>query len=156
MIRRPPRSTLFPYTTLFRSSAVDRFHSAVGVARARGDPDIFEPRHVGVRQLHVEGADVFFDVFAVLRAGNGDDLVSLAEQPRQGELARRATLLAREVCDAGDEIQILLEILALKPGMVLAPITLRNVLRPRDLTSEKTAAQRAVGNEPNTQLAHHW
>src|SRR3712207_8848510 len=24
MIRRPPRSTLFPYTTLFRSSATDR------------------------------------------------------------------------------------------------------------------------------------
>src|SRR5438105_10499898 len=28
MIRRPPRSTLFPYTTLFRSSSV------IGVARA--------------------------------------------------------------------------------------------------------------------------
>src|SRR3989442_3387976 len=28
MIRRPPRSTLFPYTTLFRSRAV-RFHAAV-------------------------------------------------------------------------------------------------------------------------------
>src|SRR5256885_9871660 len=27
MIRRPPRSTLFPYTTLFRSKA-DRFHQA--------------------------------------------------------------------------------------------------------------------------------
>src|SRR2546429_2429645 len=25
MIRRPPRSTLFPYTTLFRSRAVQRF-----------------------------------------------------------------------------------------------------------------------------------
>src|SRR3712207_8550026 len=25
MIRRPPRSTLFPYTTLFRSTAVSRF-----------------------------------------------------------------------------------------------------------------------------------
>src|SRR5688572_32296875 len=25
MIRRPPRSTLFPYTTLFRSSADDKF-----------------------------------------------------------------------------------------------------------------------------------
>src|SRR5438105_9586727 len=25
MIRRPPRSTLFPYTTLFRSGAVERF-----------------------------------------------------------------------------------------------------------------------------------
>src|SRR5260370_2072695 len=26
MIRRPPRSTLFPYTTLFRSSPQDQFH----------------------------------------------------------------------------------------------------------------------------------
>src|SRR5688572_19783816 len=31
MIRRPPRSTLFPYTTLFRSSTISRvFHSASG------------------------------------------------------------------------------------------------------------------------------
>src|SRR2546430_5839748 len=35
MIRRPPRSTLFPYTTLFRSSrrtirAADSFHSGSG------------------------------------------------------------------------------------------------------------------------------
>src|SRR2546426_5139538 len=38
MIRRPPRSTLFPYTTLFRSH-----HSSLGLAlknlhRARGEP----------------------------------------------------------------------------------------------------------------------
>src|SRR5258708_10566425 len=32
MIRRPPRSTLFPYTTLFRSQA-DRAMAHVGVAR---------------------------------------------------------------------------------------------------------------------------
>src|SRR2546430_11898403 len=33
MIRRPPRSTLFPYTTLFRSLAVSArsFHKIVGV-----------------------------------------------------------------------------------------------------------------------------
>src|SRR5712675_2806112 len=40
MIRRPPRSTLFPYTTLFRSSGVgetDRHH------RGRGQPLL--PRH---------------------------------------------------------------------------------------------------------------
>src|SRR2546421_9359103 len=29
MIRRPPRSTLFPYTTLFRSSSVIRLPSSV-------------------------------------------------------------------------------------------------------------------------------
>src|SRR2546430_6612467 len=33
MIRRPPRSTLFPYTTLFRSGEVLR---QAGVERARG------------------------------------------------------------------------------------------------------------------------
>src|SRR3712207_9222315 len=30
MIRRPPRSTLFPYTTLFRSAAVGRVREAQG------------------------------------------------------------------------------------------------------------------------------
>src|SRR2546429_3857496 len=30
MIRRPPRSTLFPYTTLFRSSAPSRMRSSSG------------------------------------------------------------------------------------------------------------------------------
>src|SRR2546422_4447446 len=37
MIRRPPRSTLFPYTTLFRSMAVDlgRWHFAWPAAAKR-------------------------------------------------------------------------------------------------------------------------
>src|SRR2546429_6394364 len=30
MIRRPPRSTLFPYTTLFRSLVQETMHRAVG------------------------------------------------------------------------------------------------------------------------------
>src|SRR2546429_9273263 len=36
MIRRPPRSTLFPYTTLFRSRTVHLELFAVGVARIDG------------------------------------------------------------------------------------------------------------------------
>src|SRR5256885_12017512 len=44
MIRRPPRSTLFPYTTLFRSKNVKNYYywSAALVSRAlkdRGYPD---------------------------------------------------------------------------------------------------------------------
>src|SRR5271169_7040440 len=35
MIRRPPRSTLFPYTTLFRSWVGAGWHPARGLARAR-------------------------------------------------------------------------------------------------------------------------
>src|SRR2546428_2423490 len=36
MIRRPPRSTLFPYTTLFRSGLADR------IRRARGEAHVAE------------------------------------------------------------------------------------------------------------------
>src|SRR5256885_9745892 len=35
MIRRPPRSTLFPYTTLFRSAGATRAAAAEGAAAAR-------------------------------------------------------------------------------------------------------------------------
>src|SRR2546425_8878874 len=37
MIRRPPRSTLFPYTTLFRSQGVDDAEGAVAIAHRGGD-----------------------------------------------------------------------------------------------------------------------
>src|SRR5208337_4822411 len=36
MIRRPPRSTLFPYTTLFRSVRADRCHPALADRHPRG------------------------------------------------------------------------------------------------------------------------
>src|SRR2546430_14957266 len=55
MIRRPPRSTLFPYTTLFRSGeqAVDRVADHVDDAGVRDDRahplgDALEPRPVRV------------------------------------------------------------------------------------------------------------
>src|SRR3712207_7391071 len=37
MIRRPPRSTLFPYTTLFRSLSLDRLAARV-IAAVGADP----------------------------------------------------------------------------------------------------------------------
>src|SRR3712207_8362812 len=54
MIRRPPRSTLFPYTTLFRSKAGDALQVPLhGLDRSLGDLQ----RHEG---LHAEprGSDV--------------------------------------------------------------------------------------------------
>src|SRR5438034_8378098 len=60
MIRRPPRSTLFPYTTLFRSPLPPRF---VDEARAhhRGQRHRHETRHYdggreGDRELQEQGA----------------------------------------------------------------------------------------------------
>src|SRR3989441_12929466 len=42
MIRRPPRSTLFPYTTLFRSPLVDQQELAAGVVDARAGEEAGE------------------------------------------------------------------------------------------------------------------
>src|SRR3712207_9504095 len=62
MMRRPPRSTLFPYTTLFRS--VDRICTGGGSdeVRACGDDDC-------ARRLFVKGGDGDDE----LQGGDGDD-----------------------------------------------------------------------------------
>src|SRR2546429_3622116 len=39
MIRRPPRSTLFPYTTLFRSACKGAFHDVSSTTLYRGHAD---------------------------------------------------------------------------------------------------------------------
>src|SRR2546427_8957968 len=60
MIRRPPRSTLFPYTTLFRSdadhAAVRDDEDVVAVSMARADPaDRLEDAGADVRQRLAAG-----------------------------------------------------------------------------------------------------
>src|SRR2546430_17031968 len=40
MIRRPPRSTLFPYTTLFRSREVLQIDAVLDQVRVRVHPDL--------------------------------------------------------------------------------------------------------------------
>src|SRR2546430_17706857 len=54
MIRRPPRSTLFPYTTLFRSPAahVEREFLSLGGPRRAGHHDLVERKWVEL-QLEV-------------------------------------------------------------------------------------------------------
>src|SRR2546430_9106178 len=54
MIRRPPRSTLFPYTTLFRSDALPFDLESVWDAPRVGDGERDGPcRDRGLRQLHL-------------------------------------------------------------------------------------------------------
>src|SRR3712207_7830129 len=65
MIRRPPRSTLFPYTTLFRSRLQDQQHRASGASEPcpRSIADECGQRHNEGRQqqrgnIRVDGTDV--------------------------------------------------------------------------------------------------
>src|SRR5256885_16636009 len=87
MIRRPPRSTLFPYTTLFRSPGEGAPGGLDGVARAR------DREGAGQRQLAVDRLDARSALLAapvpLLRAGQqpvtdgalGRDLGSAPELP---------------------------------------------------------------------------
>src|SRR5687768_18345208 len=69
MIRRPPRSTLFPYTTLFRS---DRVRHAVALQEAGDD----------LAKLHAETADL-------------DLLVDARSEEHTSELQSRLHLVCR-------------------------------------------------------------
>src|SRR2546430_13684986 len=69
MIRRPPRSTLFPYTTLFRSLAVSSWSEASAYILATGQEvmpmggfsgSVPEPTLARVRQLVATGQLRFF------------------------------------------------------------------------------------------------
>src|SRR3712207_8296770 len=73
MIRRPPRSTLFPYTTLFRSLQV------VGGDARRGDEDPALPRE----RLLPAPVEEIGDVGVLLRLGQ----VAL-EEPRDRKSTR--------------------------------------------------------------------
>src|SRR3712207_6867508 len=52
MIRRPPRSTLFPYTTLFRSTLVTRLNDLAGT-HGIGRVDMVENRLVGIKSREI-------------------------------------------------------------------------------------------------------
>src|SRR3712207_7610708 len=61
MIRRPPRSTLFPYTTLFRSALLHGLaHQPAHLGQLlRGRIDVVEAEHVGAQRARpLEGREV--------------------------------------------------------------------------------------------------
>src|SRR5258706_10548111 len=105
MIRRPPRSTLFPYTTLFRSLGLARF--ALALLHHMDDLAELQDLKAGLaRQLMDVGAQV---LDAILVAGNevlpalGGELGDAVE-PARGELRAEAILeeiLARDAVAFG-------------------------------------------------------
>src|SRR3712207_8868328 len=60
MIRRPPRSTLFPYTTLFRSTAAELAERPARTALEYGLPDF--------SHLHTRDTAARDDIAAAVRA----------------------------------------------------------------------------------------
>src|SRR3712207_7218065 len=84
MIRRPPRSTLFPYTTLFRSRGGHVPPALRLLLRQVGRGQ--QPAGVLVRAPHVDQA---------LLADRGDDLVPERSEEHTSELQSRQYLVCR-------------------------------------------------------------
>src|SRR5258708_8245137 len=79
MIRRPPRSTLFPYTTLFRSSSVaDRNADAAAAARTDADADRRGARHVHHSLLDDRAADCCDEDRKSTRLNSSHQIISYA------------------------------------------------------------------------------
>src|SRR3712207_7340694 len=85
MIRRPPRSTLFPYTTLFRSVVLERLaeHQLVLVDDA------------GAHARHVRGRDVLEPLERAARPAEVEDVAGPRSEEHTSELQSRQYLVCR-------------------------------------------------------------
>src|SRR3989454_6315046 len=90
MIRRPPRSTLFPYTTLFRSAL--RGGSVLDRAGKQGDAAARDPLAAEVRARVSTMADRLLDAMArsASRLYGGEAVSELEHALQCAELARAA------------------------------------------------------------------
>src|SRR3712207_4600808 len=90
MIRRPPRSTLFPYTTLFRSMAFARSVPFLGVNHLEG--------HVYANWL-VEQVEPTFPLVSLIVSGGHTDLVVMEGHGAYRRLGRTLDDAAGEAFD---------------------------------------------------------
>src|SRR2546427_338256 len=90
MIRRPPRSTLFPYTTLFRS----QLHAAMAAhEQARAD-EVFQLADL-LAERRLRHAQPLGRLAEVQRIGDGKEVTQMAEFDGHGaSLARPTPCLA--------------------------------------------------------------
>src|SRR5260370_42137613 len=73
MIRRPPRSTLFPYTTLFRSTARGRSHDCFGADIAAGSWTVLDDKCLTEPLRQPLCHEARHDVGGAARAKGDDD-----------------------------------------------------------------------------------
>src|SRR3989454_8502451 len=102
MIRRPPRSTLFPYTTLFRSDAED-LSSVPG-------PSILAPRagwHIlGTRRSPPRGGSAFSVSFGSSSSGARRSSLARRSEEHTSELQSPCNLVCRLLLEKKKKINI--------------------------------------------------
>src|SRR3989442_7715386 len=98
MIRRPPRSTLFPYTTLFRSISDDRVH--VATEQRRGGAVL------AVDQMDLADVRVGRDLETEVAQRLGDPLRTAAVLEGAGVIARQIELAGHVDEEAPESVRV--------------------------------------------------
>src|SRR5256885_9445638 len=80
MIRRPPRSTLFPYTTLFRSQVIAVLPVNFEMPSAQ-PTDLLLPRQVDVSAVRAGSVWETMRAFARLKSGRSEEYTSELQSP---------------------------------------------------------------------------
>src|SRR2546422_11777114 len=110
MIRRPPRSTLFPYTTLFRS--LNRVHAGVTLLE---EPDARLQKEVIERLSQAIGKEVRAH-FRADRGILGGVVVRVGDRIYDGSVRRRLATLRRKLVSGEGRRRVLCEGRAARGG----------------------------------------
>src|SRR4029079_10105340 len=125
------------------ASTVQQLHHRFGVART-GERifgcDVFDAFEIVSRESYFNRADVFLEIFSAFRSGNGNDVVTLGEHPRQSELSWRAMLFASDLFHFPNQFEVAIEVVALKPWHRAPIIALGQIAGFLNLAGEESSA----------------
>src|SRR5690348_9686170 len=109
MMRRPPRSTLFPYTTLFRSRMISQLSSHRGAARRSPASTMAEPLRCGSvvtdrksTRLNSSHPSISYAVFCLKKKMGGLDQLLRRGEIRHALREVHAAQLADDACHLAD------------------------------------------------------
>src|SRR3712207_5991992 len=151
MIRRPPRSTLFPYTTLFRSVAAMRASYAL--------PGIFDPVKFGGRWL-MDGALVNPIPVTAARALGADIVICVN---LNSEVRARGTVIQSYEASS-DDLEVATETSEPRLWGIFAQPRINRVKKPNapgiatvmidafNITQDRIARSRLAGDPPDIMI----
>jgi len=93
-------------------------------------------------QLDLQGANILLNPGNGSGTRDGEEVVSLGQDPSQSQLTGSAVLLLRNLGDAIDELEVLGEVLGGEARRELAEIALLEVVGAADLTAKHASADR--------------
>src|SRR3989454_11981782 len=114
MIRRPPRSTLFPYTTLFRSMerVTARDSGAVVLCKREGIVDQVDSERIIVRvesdHSGVLSREVGADIYQLIKFKRSNQNTCISQKPlvRVGDRVKKGQVLADGPCTERGELAL--------------------------------------------------